>query len=331
MFKIPNILINILHNINNITCYHCNKLKASLFLMYEDLHKLDISNQLKIIFYSITFIAFVNGFNYFTSEPSLLITNEPMYVDINDGLINKFYISNNIMIPNSVNSLLNKYGNQQDELKGLIHYFPLTASINSFDFLNPTDWSRNMITKLERDLNNYQYKVPQISTWSSSSFLTPSSAQQLLKYYKKKLTDKEYYTFLISLLSARRIQNFIIIQNNSNMNIFNLHTYIPYPLSNVTGNRSNNILDIQSLTPNSFMINDKNNIMELLTPKLDPGKSVWFQLRSIENKIDPTEITYTFNPHYKIDSINVCIWFIICLIIISFLFIIDKRKSLKIF
>jgi hypothetical protein len=174
----------------------------------------------------------------------------------------------------SINSSITHFKDTSSGFLSIIPYF-ITSTEKQLDTLQ---WHKNTgITNiLEDDLDSYETSIR--------------------KLFKQKFSELEYYTFICALLYARRVENEIYIENNSEIDLEDIKILIPSPESKITGGKMNNILGVESdyIPLITYNARKEENSLIIDIPRMKPKDFLQVAIITRENEILASSILSSF-------------------------------------
>ena len=151
-----------------------------------------------------------------------------------------------------------------------------TRSIPQFIPLFPLEELRDwgFEEKLNMTSDNYKPSVL-FEPWVLRHGFSENSgfAKELISFAKEKLTEREYYQFIVAFLYARRVENILEVKNIGNLSAKNINIYINSTQTLISGMKSS-IISITSLFPANFNIDDYQAIIHIPYLKATYGNKI---------------------------------------------------------
>jgi len=281
-----------------------------------------------IIISVIAVTAFLIGLNFFISSPSLKVSLHKSSKLLDPNLLYKFYRENNFNIPLAVkNTIIDE---EPTKIKGVGINSPLILKLKFFNPVENPKFFESQAEILENDLinekieNNYVFHPP-----TRSGVPIDSLFSEVLPRIKSSITASDYYKLLVGVKSSIKHLNAIKIENNGDIDLKNIKIYIPFPLSEVYGNREKTFIEIWPTPINAFhtLDRDKSKIIIQL-PILHENKAVsGLYISTKETPIYENEIAHSYDKVITVDVKETITWSAILLFFSLFIHCAWPRKQ----
>ena len=292
------------------------------------------SNWIPIIGYTLAISTFWNLLGFFNPSVSFDITNPYEYTDsvgirrLTTDLIKyhdlddfrHFYkinilplpdISNINTKPNILKKIFapNSKDIEEEKHPGLLNVTP--GGVTDIEVLKSIYVTKRFdesfveyfMDTLERQLKLLHWHKLSVARSIPNSVLDNYNTS-LTKLLKQRLSKLEYYTFMCAMLYSRRVENPILITNNSDISLENIKVFIPSPESKLSGGDSCNILGIETdIIPNivyTTKIDDNKLIIDI--PRMEAKEFFEFRVITRENAISISNIVESYQEKPSINK-----------------------------
>jgi hypothetical protein len=250
---------------------------------------LDGKEFIEIIVSIVVILAFLIGLNYFSNKSSLKITinSNNQYVD--KQLLYNYYIDNKLDFPKVIERIIKtntyRFSNTRRNI-------PLITLVNNNNSLKNESFYEKEIKVLERE-NNGDNKETFYKEYKNKNMVRLLEFQSsILPKLKTVLTSKEYFNLLIGVKVSSKFLNNIKIKNDGNTNLKNIEVILPFPISDVYGNRGKTFLEIHSIPIGMYhSLETRQDSIRLKLNQLDIDKRIsGLSVLTIEKPIFNNEI-----------------------------------------
>jgi hypothetical protein len=269
--------------------------------------KYDAFKFFEVMVYSAAIVGFLSAMEYFSKNPSVLISCEVFeYGRSREGIAN-FYRDFGFNIPKFIGMEL---GVENDgSFPSRVYNLQIINEMDDISILGciknrncSTNELHEKILELSEAQKNVEYQIkgdPIIST----TFMNLDVFLSEIKQKKdEKINDYDYILLLYAYIYAREVDNELRIVNDGNVDLKNVKITIPYPYSRFSKRRDNNLINVRYGSPALFDIDKLNDRLVLNIPKILKGQKLLYGIRTKENRINSAELIYSFDSKSNIDK-----------------------------
>lgn len=257
---------------------------------------------------SLVIVALLQATNYFTSEASLELSIWGETRQYQPDLLTQFYRDNELEFPDVFHDkrIRKLFSDSSIFPDSYIMVADGTSDIEVLQALKngqKVGWYlKRRITQLEQHLEESTF-VKHIYRFNESISIIPKDGIPLLINFIEKNTSKEeYYTFLIALISARVIDQNVMVRNDSEVDLKDIVIIIPAPVSKLTEVRIGSILGFSIIGNLIYDVDEKEDRLIWRIPSLPKGEHLNLKVTSRDTQLKQSELSSLFQSDKRLEK-----------------------------